>query len=412
MKRLFAIALTLVTLPAFAMASSPFSIEITVDDGRPQTFFSSSASDILDQAEQSRLESNFPNYTNISPATAHINFRGLAMSLEFVADSTRLIFEVPSLETRETFEGVSRDASVEEFEEFMKSQGGDILNDIQKALIAQSPVDPIAGNPGSLMSTMVAGQFQNGFMDAASQIAPEAARPSDSEGYNPANLIHLGVQLGQYNASDLVTRAVTLPLGYSFRIGRGKGVQKVDLSLPVTLSEAEGAQSANVLLDLGLTYGVNDRWSLTPAAGVGFVGSADLGSAGGVNALSLTSAYALPYDTWTVNIGNMLGYYQTLAFEFEGYKFDPNVANTILRNGVMVSIPAKIGARDVAAEFWAIDTRFFGSELYSKYYNEFGVSIGLVKTENFSISNYLRAGLSYLTGDGVGGWRFNVGYSF
>ncbi|MDE0206060.1 MAG: hypothetical protein OXP66_08530, partial [Candidatus Tectomicrobia bacterium] len=240
MNRLIAIALMLATLPAFAVADSPFSIEITVGDGRPQTFFSSNVSDVLDQAEQSQLESNFSNYTDISAATARINYRGLDMNLEFVAHSTRLIFEVPSLERLETFEGMSRDASIEEFEEFMKSEGGDLLNDIQKALIAQSPVDPIAGNPSSLMSTMVAGQFQKGFMDAVTHIAPEAAPPADSEDYNPDNLAHLGVQLGQYNASGLVTRAVTLPLSYSFRISGGTGVQKVDLSLPVTLSEAEG----------------------------------------------------------------------------------------------------------------------------------------------------------------------------
>ena len=66
----------------------------------------------------------------------------------------------------------------------------------------------------------------------------------------------------------------------------------------------------------------------------------------------------------------------------------------------------------MATELWAIDTRFFGSELYSEFYNELGVSIGLVKTENFDISNYLRAGLSYQFGDGVHGLHLNIGYSF
>ena len=344
MKRLLLIAFGLVTLPVAAVADAPFSIEITVG-GESRTFYVSSVSDVLDQTDESQLQTDFPQYTDVAAASARIDFRGLEMSLEFIRDRTTLRFAVPSLGITESFMGATRDASVEEFEEFMKSEGGDILNDVQKALIAQSPVDPIAGNPGSLMSIMAAGQFQSGFMDAATRIAPEAASAADTQDYDPNNLTHLGVQFGQYNASGLVTRAVTLPLGHSFRIREGTGVQKVDLSLPVTLSDVEGAQSANVLLGLGLTYGISGRWSLTPAAGVGLAGSVDLGSAGGVSSLSLTSAYTLPYETWAISIGNMLGYYETLAFEFEGYNYDPGVSNTMLRNGVMISIPGRIGAR-------------------------------------------------------------------
>ena len=78
----------------------------------------------------------------------------------------------------------------------------------------------------------------------------------------------------------------------------------------------------------------------------------------------------------------------------------------------MASIPSTIGDRKVTTEVWAIDTRFFGSDLYSEYYNEVGISFGLTKTRERSIENHLRAGVSYLTGDGVEGWRANLGYSF
>ena len=162
-----------------------------------------------------------------------------------------------------------------------------------------------------------------------------------------------------------------------------------------------------------MTYGVNERWSLSPAIGLGLAGSVDLGSAGGIGSASLTSAYRLPVGEFFLNIGNMIGYYETLDIEIGDYNFDPGVSNTVLRNGLMLSVPSTIGDRNVSTEFWVIDTRFFGSDLYSEYYDEFGVSLGLVKTKGRrSIESHLRGGVSYLTGDGVTGWRLNLGYSF
>ena len=84
----------------------------------------------------------------------------------------------------------------------------------------------------------------------------------------------------------------------------------------------------------------------------------------------------------------------------------------MLRNALMVSIPSTLGQRKIATEVWGIDTRFFGSALYSEHYNEFGISVGLAKRKERSIENSLNAGVSYLIGDGVRGWRFNLGYSF
>ena len=66
----------------------------------------------------------------------------------------------------------------------------------------------------------------------------------------------------------------------------------------------------------------------------------------------------------------------------------------------------------MTTEFWGIDTRFFGSALYSERYNEFGISFGLTRTRERSIENHLGAGVSYLLGDGVKGWRANLGYHF
>ena len=393
------------------VAGDLFSVSITVD-GEMNSFGFSNVEGVFDQIHEDGLTEAFPEYTERSMAGATIDFRGLEMRADFVGATSGLVFEVPSLDIRETFDGATRDASLEMLEEFLKDEGEDILNRIQAALIATSPVDPIAGNPNSLMGTMVAGQFRAGFEDRTTNI-DKAAAPATEEDYDPDNLLTYGARFGRFTAAGKASSVLTLPLGYSFRLKEdGPGLRAVDISLPITYADIEGGKSGAVSLGIGLTYAMNERWSLSPAAGAGLVGSVDLGSAGGIGSLSLTSAYTIPREGWSLNIGNMLGYYETLDVELGDYDFNPGVSNTVLRNGLMISIPSTMGGRKVTTEVWGIDTRFFGSDLYSEYYDEFGVSFGLTKTRERSIENHLRAGISYLTGDGVKGWRANLSYSF
>ena len=363
-KTICAVAFLFVAPPIFA--DDLFSVSITID-GEMDRFGFSDVESVFDQIHTDGLEEAFPDYTERSMAGATIDFRGLEMRAMFEGNTSRLVFEVPSLDIHETFMGVNRDASIEKLEEFLKEEGGNILNRIQAALIATSPVDPIAGNPNSLMGTMVSGQFRAGFEDQTTNI-DKAATPATEEGYDPDNLLALGARFGRFTAAGKASNVLTVPLGYSFRLKEdGPGLRSVDISLPITYADIEGGKSGAVSLGIGLTYGMNERWSLSPAAGAGLVGSADLGSAGGIGSLSLTSTYTIPREGWSLNIGNMVGYYETLDLELGDYDFNPGVSNTALRNGLMVSIPSTMGGRDVAIEIWGIDTRFFGSALVTAH---------------------------------------------
>ena len=411
MKRTFWTLAFLLNALCTAVADDLFSVSITVD-GEMSSFGFSDVKSAFDQINEDELTEAFSGYTERSMAGATIDFRGLEMRASFVGATSRLVFEVPSIGINETFAGADRDTSLEMLEEFLKDEGEDILNQIQRALIATSPVDPIAGNPNSLMGTMVSGQFRAGFQDQTTNI-DDAAASDGKEAHDPDNLFVVGARFGRFTAAEKVSNVLTLPLGYSFRLKEsGAGLRSVDVSLPITYAEIEGGKSGAVSLGIGLTYGINERWSLSPAAGAGVVGSADLGSAGGIGSLSLTSAYTIPRDGWSLNIGNMVGYYETLDISLGDYDFNPEVSNTVLRNALMVSFPSTVADRDVTTEVWGIDTRFFGSDLYTEYYDEFGISFGLTKVSERSIENYLRAGVSHLTGDGVEGWRVNLGYSF
>lgn len=419
-KTILALGCALATAPA--LADDVFTVDLTTTNTaigvtESDNFGFSDVQSVFDQINANELETAFEHYDAVaSTARANIGYRGLPMVFSYpTAGSTELVFEVPSLAIHRSFTGATRDASADQLEEFLKSEGAGLLNRIQKSLIAKSPVDPIAGNPSSLMGTLVAGQFESGFMDQTSNIQPvsaaAAAAGASSETVEQDNLIALGARFGRFTADGKNSNVVTLPLGYSFRPDGGR-LKSVDVSLPITVADVEGAKSGNAALGVGLTFGINDRWSLTPAVGAGLVGSEDLGSAGAVGSGSLTSAYTIPMDGYSLNIGNMVGYFETLAFSYGDYDFNPGVANTVLRNGIMASVPGTFRGKDVATEYWAVDTRYLGDDLYSEFYDEIGISFGFAKTEERRLENYLRVGASYLWGDGVSGFKLNIGYTF
>jgi len=393
------------------VAAPLFTARVNVQDDQ-RTFTFSSLPDVFDQLETGRLEAAIPAYTDMSMASADIDFIGLPMNFAFPDSSSTLRFSVPRLGISEEFMGLDRDASLKLLEDFLKKDGGDILNRLQAALIATSPVNPIAGNPASLMGGQVSGQFSAGFSDQTTNVDTGSSGEAPPQG-GADDLIPIGSRFGRYTAGGRNSNVWTLPLGYSFRFKeRGKGLRKISLSLPITYADIEGGKSGKISIDGGFSYAITERWILSPAVGAGLTGSVDLGTAGGVGSYSLTSAYTLPLRKFSVNIGNMFGYYHTLDIKVGDYRFDPGVSNTALRNGVMFSIPSKLGKRKVVTELWVIDTRFFGDDLYSERYDEIGFTFGLPKTKGFSIENFLRAGASYLTGDGVEGWRFNLNYEF
>lgn len=233
---------TFIAAAAIAAAGPAFAADLFAVDvssgGQSAHLASSSAEDTLDSLETARLSQTI-TYTGTEQASAAVNFRGLGMTLSYpAAGSRQLVFEVPSLGISRTFDGAgasvpeARDDAQDQLVEFLKT--GNLLGQIMKELARVSPVDPIAGNPNSLQSRMVAQDFDGGFSSVASNLAaaPQA-------GARTPNLIGIGLQYGGYKQDDLQSNAVTLPLSYTIRSSSDAGHQ-LNIRLPLTVVETDG----------------------------------------------------------------------------------------------------------------------------------------------------------------------------
>jgi hypothetical protein len=404
--RILAVAPLLLVLPAHA--DDLYRFRATMN-GTTSTFGFQTTQETIDAFANNRLSRYVAGYTGAEAVDIAIDYRGLTIQTAFPnafggsANYTELRFVIPSLGIARSFAGTDRDDSAELLFDYLKSS--DLLGQISKKLVAVSPVDPVAGNPNSMMSQMVANDFASGMADAGGKGVPAQA---GKEG-NP-NLLGLGLRFGQYRQADIDSKSVTLPFSYTIRSDIDPRRQLV-INLPVSRTEVQGSNSYYAGVGLAYRLPMNDAWTLTPSGNYAVTGSKDLGSMAQMASASLTSAYVFELSSMDLTIGNMVGYYKTLKFSHDGYSYDPGIANTVFRNGLMLSSPLTLFGKAMSIEYAAIDTRFTGSELYLNNYHELSVTLGTNRSAS-SARSFLRAGASYLFSPKSKGLTLNLGYWF
>ena len=359
------------------------------------------AQDLIDGLETSQLDDVNANYDGTQIANMEIFFNSLPITLTFpnsgfTGDGAALVFSIPDLGVNETFVGADRDASQDLLEDYLKDSG--VIADIMKYQAANSPHSPISG-PGGVIPTAVSSDFGEVFNTIPSEQETEAA-----------NLVGAGIGLSSLSVDGRDTTITTVPLSYAIRNSIDPRRQLV-FSMPITIADSEVAKAYSFSLGVGYRFPINEAWTLTPAVRYGLTGSEDFATVAGVASATLASTYALRFDAFDMAIGNMIGYYTTTKIDAGDYSFDPDIHNTVLRNGVMLSQPVTVGGKRLAIEYSLIDTRYLGTEIYVDNTQELGITVGTNRSA-FSSRSYLRGGLNLLKGKDTTGVSLNLGFWF
>lgn len=405
------------------------------ETAKMETFGFNKAKDAIDFFVTDALERRFMNYrhTNApslaqplltlpaSEAIAEVNFRGAPLTLFFAEGETNLIFT--ALGETLVFDGssrrsgstpITRDQSLAELSDYLLKQESNIRNSIAKELIATSPVEPLAGNPNSLMGTIVTNSFSQA-IEASSQVVEDGSTTS-ADGTSQSSFA-MAARFGRFNQGGRNIDSFSLPLSYSFDIDDNKLI----LSLPLTYTRVENlAQSFQAGLGVAWQQQVAKNWTLTPAVNYGATGSVDLASVGQIISVSLTSVYS--YDlgnlgaNWSnisIALANMGSYYKTLPLSVGDIDIDPDITNYVIKNGLIGTMPVSIDSLDFNFKIYFTDTEFFGDRLFAEQYNEIGIAFTLADDESFM--DDLGINLTYLfspAGDDVEGFNINLGYEF
>jgi hypothetical protein len=126
---------------------------------------------------------------------------------------------------------------------------------------------------------------------------------------------------------------------------------------------------------------------------------------------SLTSSFLVRMKNFDVILGNMAGHYTTVPTISGNFIYNPGIANTVVRNGLMLSHPVSLVGRTMSLEYSVIDTHLFGDKLYINHFNEIGVSIGTNRSAG-SVRDHLRARLNGLFSSKSSGFSVTFGYWF
>jgi len=391
-----------------------FSLDIS--NGTTGATYTSSADaleSILNELDQTNIESHI-GYNETNQLSANLDFRGLPVALSFVENSTTLTLDIDSLDIHESFTGSDRDDSISLLEDWFKSNGKSSVEKMMKKLVEVSPVDPLAGNPNSLMALTVESDFSDGFMNVASK--QKASGTTSSK----VNRISLGATYKSLDTDGRKSSSLTLPLSYSF-VSSENSKERFNISLPITYIDFEGAKSYTAGLGVSYSKPINENWVITPGVKYSIVGSSDLGALAQLGSCSLASSYSFFLENkHTVSIGNMLGYYTTLKLYDGDYAYDPDIGNTVFRNAILYSIPTPNVVKNTSLDLFAIDTQYLGTELYLNSYDEFGFSFGYNKInvnvlsdkEEYAFEKELKIGMSYLTSSKSDGFKVNFGFTF
>jgi hypothetical protein len=457
-------AAAMIATPAAAL--DPFYLSVDLDQGMGfdgnyelrQGF--GSVEDTIDALDYRYLQSR-TGYDGDQAVNSLMYFRGLDVQLEFpnsfdgyLAFTVRdpngrtLLFQdftprggnpqVEGLVIEPRFFATTAEArrdTLAQLKEFLKKSGK--LSILLTQLARWSPTDPLAGNPDSLFSRRMRGDFDYGFTNKVSQIwgcgtsafnftndapiqvaavggvsdifAEAQARAAALQAQNELGMGLLAstttakvAASGTQPGGELVTNAATLPFSYTVKLDSDPR-KKIRFDLPLTYMETEGAVSYSTGFGVAYTHPLTDDWSLTPGVGVGATGSEDLGAAGGVAAGSLTSAYTWLLGGFALSLGNAVGYYESVPIEIGDVKAEADIANTVFTNGVLFTGPNSLIAKNLVMEYSLVDTRITGDEVYADNYQEVGVALGYIRTTMGVIDSYTKLGLSYLVGDGSGG---------
>ena len=72
------------------------------------------------------------------------------------------MLKVPSAGIEHTFTGATRDEAQDAVTEYFKGAGGSDVTKVLQAAVRETAIDPVAGNPDSLMSLMGEADFAQG----------------------------------------------------------------------------------------------------------------------------------------------------------------------------------------------------------------------------------------------------------
>nr|WP_323778619.1 hypothetical protein [Amylibacter sp.] len=344
-------------------------------------------------------------YTETSKATFTFAVPSETLTLRYRTDNTGVALRDDTGALIARFNAGDRTASEAELMAFLRDRYAKDTEAL-KLKVANTPSDPVAGNPASLMSQMVSASFSNG-TDVGPSPLTGGDRARGTASYN-----HLGISLqtGRYSGPGFSANVTSLPLSYAFALDDPRWAVKINAPLNFTTINGQDYVSGSV--GVGLRMPVTENWSLTPELRVGAVRNGNSGITAVLANASLMSNYRLDLKNgYGLVFGNGLTYSKSLNSSGTSY----GLSNTINKNGIELSGPFQHQLYGLPTnwQFSVVHTVVGGTPTYIDEWTDVSLSLGTIGSKNGVTWDSVRIGLTYTRANrGVEGLNINFGYEF
>jgi hypothetical protein len=317
---------------------------------------------------------------------ASINFRGVVGYVTVDPRNMSFRVTVPAAHIDRTFQGTSVANASLQFTNSLKSDGGSMIRSMLRSAVATTTVDPVAGNPMSLIGRMVSND-----MGAA---ARGFGMNPDSEWNARGWRVYGGVRGGRYEgqpSGGVTTKQISGGVSYDLSPGGWGMFMDSNMAVRDTYGQDHalaGQMALGVRIPVYRSADDDLRWSLVPQVRAGATGSMAVGSGGVALGYSLTSnLQARILGDLSITLANAVGRYQTEPLKFGSYEYDYGITNTIFRNGVSVSRPlGEYFDRQINVGFFVADNRVAGDRWSVRNWQEMGLHATIGQTSPVKVS--------------------------
>jgi hypothetical protein len=413
MKKILAAAFASAAFALFSpvRAASPFDVLVTdttsssLDVGPAgYSSFPALLNDVLNNKNQFQplLGTNF---------SANVTFLGVpnALSAQSTNNGNTVTLSIPIINFKQGFTGTNSSDVETQVKNFFLQSGSGVVGAFLKAIAQQSAVAVTDGNPNSSTAMMASSTFFSQGFTATGDLPFEGVAAASNAGSSGSSSrfsgLGIGLDSGQFKANGIKGDNSDMEIPFGYRL-----TDRVSLaaSIPINYLDVEGAKVYGVGFNLAVPVRIEImdhdnplNWRLTPFAGISARGSEDLAGGGVIWSPGLTNTLDYRVNSKLIlGLVDQFSFDKSIAVKYSSYKFDPDVDQEIMKNGVRAVTPL---TPRLILDGFVIETDFLKAAAI-KNYTTFGTSLSFHLTQKFDVT----LGANYDTGPSYTDWSVGL----
>jgi hypothetical protein len=272
--------------------------------------------------------------------SAVLRYAGIdnAITIRKNANNTSATVDIPSTGLHKTFTAANENDLKNQIIDYVKKNGAAEYAKFLRVINRQSDAGVTDGNPLAATALLADHQYEVFGLQAAPfplgattdpldrvstprfrfDVSGGAARTDQGDGYFVSGAIDVG-----FRFADRVGLVFSTPFAYRTIEGANIYTTGEEIAVPIGILPPTGDRSLS--------------WTVTPAGMLGAAGSLELAAGGTFAGGGITSSLSYQLGSTTLTLADHYSYFHGYPIDFGNFRFDTNLEQQVLKNGLKVT---------------------------------------------------------------------------